>query len=115
MSAFALHHHHPHTNVACPTSRAVGYAGGNKSRKLYQEGLEGGAVMHYVDFVSINVNKGSPRLIPFIMGSEHVLFRIPPFMVNLVCCNYLQVEDTVLAIKKKKRFLFNEVGQPVYY
>lgn len=53
--------------------------------------------MHYVDFVSINVNKGSPRLITFIMGSEHVLFRIPPFMVNFVCCNYFQVEDTVLA------------------
>lgn len=100
MSAFAFHHHHhPRTNVACPTPRAVGYAGGNKSRKPYQEGLQGGAAMHYVDFVSINVNKGSPRLITFIMGSESVLLRIPPSMVNLVCCSYFQVEDTVLAKK----------------
>lgn len=96
MSAFAIHHHHhPRTNVACPTPRAVGYAGW----KPYQEGLEGGAAMHYVDFVSINVNKGSPRLITCIMGSESVLLRIPPAMVNLVCCNYFQVEDTVLAKK----------------
>lgn len=72
----------------------------------YQEGLEGGAVMHYVEFVSIDVNKGSPRLLTFIMQSEHLLFRIPSFMVNLVCCNYFQVEDTILAKKTTKKVIY---------
>ena len=63
-----------------PLNTLIGIQAGN-----HWKGLEGGTVMHYAEFVSINVNKRSPRLLQLIMGREHLLFRIPGLIVNLVC------------------------------
>lgn len=65
-----------------PSNTLIGIKAGK-----YWKGLEGGTVMHYAEFVSINVNKRSPRLITFIMGREHLLFRILHLIVNLGHCN----------------------------
>lgn len=95
-----------------PSNTLIGIKAGS-----YWKGLEGGTVMHYAEFVSINVNKKVTKTHHIYNGEGTFAFSNSSSYINLGHCNDFKLKIVfLLYIFFKKGYLFLViVDQPVYY